>query len=26
LIEFQKRGLPHAHLLIFMHPSSKSQH
>jgi len=22
-IEFQKRGLPHAHLLIFLHPSSK---
>lgn len=22
-IEFQKRGLPHAHILVFMHPSSK---
>ncbi|XP_045792199.1 uncharacterized protein LOC123886981 [Trifolium pratense] len=22
-IEFQKRGLPHAHILIFLHPSSK---
>jgi len=22
-IEFQKRGLPHAHLLLFLHPSSK---
>ncbi|KAI5435870.1 hypothetical protein KIW84_022338 [Lathyrus oleraceus] len=22
-IEFQKRGLPHAHLLIFLHPSNK---
>ncbi|KAG7572528.1 Nucleic acid-binding OB-fold [Arabidopsis suecica] len=22
-IEFQKRGLPHAHILIWMHPSSK---
>lgn len=22
-IEFQKRGLPHAHLLIFLHPGSK---
>ncbi|XP_058727157.1 uncharacterized protein LOC131598591 [Vicia villosa] len=22
-IEFQKRGLPHAHILLFMHPSSK---
>lgn len=22
-IEFQKRGLPHAHLLVFLHPSSK---
>ncbi|XP_020963738.1 uncharacterized protein LOC107610403 [Arachis ipaensis] len=22
-IEFQKRGLPHAHLLLFMHPESK---
>ncbi|XP_076884109.1 uncharacterized protein LOC143533132 [Bidens hawaiensis] len=22
-IEFQKRGLPHAHICIFMHPSSK---
>jgi hypothetical protein len=22
-IEFQKRGLPHAHLLIFLHPSCK---
>jgi len=22
-IEFQKCGLPHAHLLIFLHPSSK---
>jgi len=22
-IEFQKRGLPHAHLLIFLHSSSK---
>jgi len=22
-IEFQKRGLPHAHLLIFLHPNSK---
>jgi len=22
-IEFQKRGLPHAHLLIFLHPTSK---
>jgi len=21
--EFQKRGLPHAHILIFLHPSSK---
>lgn len=24
-IEFQKRGLPHAHLLLFLHPSSKYQ-
>ncbi|KAF1862352.1 hypothetical protein Lal_00026883 [Lupinus albus] len=23
IIEFQKRGLPHAHLLIFLHPSYK---
>ncbi|GAU47108.1 hypothetical protein TSUD_403410 [Trifolium subterraneum] len=22
-IEFQKRGLPHAHIIIFLHPSSK---
>src|SRR4051812_17629280 len=22
-IEFQKRGLPHAHILIFLHPQSK---
>jgi hypothetical protein len=22
-IEFQKRGLPHAHILLFLHPSSK---
>jgi len=22
-IEFQKRGLPYAHLLLFLHPSSK---
>ncbi|XP_048621802.1 uncharacterized protein LOC111206909 [Brassica napus] len=22
-VEFQKRGLPHAHILLFMHPSSK---
>jgi len=22
-IEFQKRGLPHAHLLLFLHPNSK---
>ena len=22
-IEFQKRGLPHAHLLIFLHPQNK---
>jgi hypothetical protein len=22
-IEFQKRGLPHAHILIFLHPASK---
>ena len=22
-VEFQKRGLPHAHILIFMHPKSK---
>lgn len=22
-IEFQKRGLPHAHILIFLHPSNK---
>jgi len=22
-IEFQKRGLPHAHFLLFLHPSSK---
>lgn len=22
-IEFQKRGLPHAHILLFMHPTSK---
>jgi len=22
-IEFQKGGLPHAHLLIFLHPNSK---
>ena len=22
-IEFQKRGLPHAHILLFMHPQSK---
>ncbi|KAF8048698.1 hypothetical protein N665_2430s0003 [Sinapis alba] len=22
-IEFQKRGLPHAHILLFMHPASK---
>ena len=22
-IEFQKRGLPHAHILLFMHPSNK---
>ncbi|CAK8575825.1 unnamed protein product [Lathyrus sativus] len=24
-IEFQKRGLPHAHILIFLHPSNKYQ-
>ncbi|XP_058752737.1 uncharacterized protein LOC131625919 [Vicia villosa] len=23
IIEFQKRGLPHAHVLIFLHPSNK---
>ncbi|XP_058733726.1 uncharacterized protein LOC131605381 [Vicia villosa] len=23
IIEFQKRGLPHAHILLFMHPESK---
>ncbi|CAN7139163.1 unnamed protein product, partial [Brassica rapa subsp. narinosa] len=23
IVEFQKRGLPHAHILLFMHPSSK---
>lgn len=22
-VEFQKRGLPHAHILIFLHPSNK---
>jgi len=22
-IEFQKRGLPHAHILLFMHPEFK---
>lgn len=22
-IEFQKRGLPHAHIIIFLHPSNK---
>lgn len=22
-IEFQKRGLPHAHILVFLHPESK---
>jgi hypothetical protein len=22
-IEFQKTGLPHAHILLFLHPSSK---
>src|SRR4051812_33541218 len=22
-IEFQKRGLPHAHILVFLHPQSK---
>ena len=22
-IEFQKRGLPHAHLLILLHPTNK---
>ncbi|KAM3221487.1 hypothetical protein P3L10_020757 [Capsicum annuum] len=23
-IEFQKRGLPHAHILLFLHPTLKS--
>lgn len=23
MIEFQKRGLPHAHILLWMHPDNK---
>lgn len=25
IVEFQKRGLPHAHIMLFMHPSCKTK-